>query len=50
MLFGEFRLMFQQLAMHERCPGFIRNIILSFTRFISNLAPPVAPANTGPTN
>jgi hypothetical protein len=46
MLFGEFRLMFQQLAMHERCPGFIRNIIFSLIRFISNLAPAVAPPDT----
>ena len=50
MLFGEFRLMFQQLAMHERCPGFIRNIIYSLIRFISNMAPPVPPPNTAPTN
>ena len=50
MLFGEFRFMFQQLAMHERCPGFIRNIISSFIRFISKLAPQVPPANTSTTN
>lgn len=47
MLFWEFRVMFQQLTMHEKCPGFVRKIIDSFIRFISNLAPQVAPTNTG---
>lgn len=47
MLFWEFRVMFQQLAMHEKCPGFVRKIIDSFIRIISNLAPAVAPTNTG---
>ncbi|XP_046853392.1 transmembrane protein 33-like [Xenia sp. Carnegie-2017] len=46
LVFGEFRIMFQQMAMNAKCPGFVRNLIFSFIRFISNLAPPVVTANT----
>ena len=46
MLFGQFRLVFEYVAMHQSCPVFIRNIIFGFIRFVSNLAPPVQQATT----
>lgn len=41
MLFGQFRLVIEHAANHQRCPMFLSSIMLAFIRFVSNLSPPV---------